>query len=40
MSVTAETGLVVEQPDPSDRRVMRYVLPDSGGEKFQHRERR
>jgi hypothetical protein len=23
-------GLVVEQPDPSDRRVMRYVLPDSG----------
>ena len=23
-------GLVVEQPDPSDRRFMRYVLPESG----------
>jgi hypothetical protein len=26
----ANVGLVIEQPDPNDRRYLRYILPDSG----------
>lgn len=30
LKILDTTGLLVEQPDPVDRRFMRYVLPDSG----------
>ena len=30
LKILDSVGLIVEQPDPIDRRFMRYVLPDTG----------
>jgi len=31
LKVWASVGIVIEQPDPNDRRVLRYMCPDMGG---------